>query len=97
MRLALAMGRTVRELEESMGADEWADWLLFQSLYDMPDGFIVAGQIGTLVSHVAGGKAGPAVFAPYYAVPSERTAPDPSVGEFFKFVKANGIKKSKPV
>jgi len=66
MRLALAMGRTVAELRETMDADEWSKWLLFHSLYDLPDGFLVAGRICELVSHGLGGKGLAEDFVPYF-------------------------------
>jgi hypothetical protein len=95
MRLALAMGRTVRELEESLDADEWADWIKFQELYDLPDGFIVAGRVCAKIDHALGGKAKAADFAPYYEVPVVHRGVDPSVIEFGKFVRANGVQKQK--
>ena len=66
MRLALALGRTVQELEQTMNADEWADWLLFHELYDLPDGFLVAAQLGTLVSRALGGSLAPEDISAYY-------------------------------
>ncbi len=66
MRLAALMGRTVAELRETMDAHEWNKWLIFHSLYDLPDAFLVAGQLGALISQVVGGKGKPEDFAPYF-------------------------------
>lgn len=52
-----------------MGADEWADWLAFHAHYDLPDGFLIAGQLGAVVVEAIGGRAKPADFAPYYEAP----------------------------
>ena len=93
MRLTIALGyRSVREMEETLGADEWADWLVFHSLYDLPDGFLVAGQICALVSHALGNKAKPSDFVPYYAPPpkesgSKKTRSAPPV--HFAFLREN--------
>lgn len=89
MRLALAMGRTVRELEESMGSDEWDDWVKFHSLYDLPDGFLVTANVCTLVSQGLGGKGAAANFAPYYAAP-ERRGLTQDQSAFLSFVKLHG-------
>ena len=60
------MGRTVAELRETMDAEEWSKWLLFHSLYDLPDGFLVTGQLGAVVRNAVDGKGKPEDFAPYY-------------------------------
>jgi hypothetical protein len=73
MRLALGMGRTVAELRETMDAHEWSRWLLYHELYDLPDGFLVAGQLGTVVSRVVGGKGNPEDFAPYFKVDPQQS------------------------
>ena|SRR5580765_2888614 len=54
MRLALALGRTVRELEETMGADEWDDWIDFLRHYDLPDAFHTTAQLGILIGKITG-------------------------------------------
>jgi hypothetical protein len=66
MRLAALFRRPVAELRETMDAHEWSRWLLFNELYDLPDAFLVAGQLGALISQVVGGKGKPENFAPYY-------------------------------
>lgn len=71
MRLAALMGRTVAELRETMDAKEWNRWLTFHSLYDLPDAFLIAGQLGALISRIVGGKGIPEDFAPYYKVDAE--------------------------
>lgn len=76
MRLAFGMGRTVRELHESMDAEEWNQWLIFHSLYDLPDGFLVTAKICSIVSHALGGKGEPWDFAPYYK-PDAKTPDKP--------------------
>lgn len=76
MRLAALMGRTVAELRETMDAQEWSRWLLFHSLYDLPDAFLIAGQLGALISRVVGGKGEPHDFAPYYKADSETSEPN---------------------
>ena len=68
MRLAALMHRTVADLRETMDAREWSRWLLFHELYDLPDAFLIAGQLGALVSQAVGGKGKPEDFAPYYRV-----------------------------
>lgn len=92
MRLALALGRTVRELEETMGSDEWDDWLLFHRLYDLPDGFLVTGQLGTLVAHGLWGKGVAADYAPYYDPPASRGL-NSDQAAFLAFVKSHGVRK----
>ena len=91
MRLALAMGRTVEELRETMNADEWSRWLLFHELYDLPDGFLVAGQLGTVVSQAIGGKGKPENFAPYYKIDGAEKLPaqrqQPSLRPYYDFLK----------
>jgi hypothetical protein len=77
MRLALGMGRTVAELRETMDAHEWSRWLLYHELYDLPDGFLVAGQLGALVSRVVGGKGNPEDFAPYFKVDPQQSLRPP--------------------
>jgi hypothetical protein len=67
MRLALALGRTVEELDATLTHAEWLRWVAFQATCDLPDGFLVTGQLGALVASAAGSKrAKPQDFAPYY-------------------------------
>lgn len=70
MRLALALGRTVGELEETLPHAEWVRWLSFHNLFDLPDGFLVTGQLGSVVAGAIGSdRAKPEHFAPYYEPP----------------------------
>lgn len=70
MRVALAMGKTLRQLEKSLGSDEWTLWLAFLSEYDLPDGFFTAGRVCTafveskLSDHV-----------PFYVAPKRAMTP----------------------
>jgi hypothetical protein len=94
MRLAALMGRTVAELRETMDAEEWSKWLAFHALYDLPDGFLVTGQLGALVSHAVGGKGKPEDFAPYFqrespaptTAPAPRNASAPGLKPFYSFM-----------
>ncbi len=80
MRLAALMHRPVAELRETMDAHEWSRWLLFHSLYDLPDAFMVVGQICSTITQVVGGKGIPGDFAPFYKVdpgsPDDSRPPD---------------------
>lgn len=69
-RLACAWGMSAADVEATLSYDEWLDWIAFHGLYDLPDGFLVTGQLGALVAQVAGNRsAKPADFAPYFAPP----------------------------
>lgn len=95
MRLALVMGRTVAELRESMDAEEWSKWLLFHELYDLPDGFLVTGQLGAAIARAISGKGKAEDFVPYYRVDAvempalkRQPAPShPSIKEYYGFLK----------
>ena len=73
MRLALAMGRTLRELDESLGADEWHLWLAWLGEYDLPDGYFVAGRACVASAAAFGGQTKPVDWVPFY----EATGPTP--------------------
>ena len=49
MRLALAMGRPLAELADTMSADEFADWLAFHRIFGLPDPW---GQAGTIAAAI---------------------------------------------
>jgi hypothetical protein len=66
LRLAFGLGRTRAELRESLTAAEWDDWLRFHTEYDLPDAYMTTGVLGALVASVAGNKARPEDFVPYY-------------------------------
>lgn len=90
-RLALALARTVDELDATITPREFQRWVVFHALYDLPDGFLVTGQIGALVgSAIAANGRGfkPADFAPYYAAP--RRPGRSNLDAAFAFVRANG-------
>lgn len=84
LRLALALARTRDELRETMAADEWADWLLFQEQCDMPDGFFVAARLGCIISAIVGGKLEAHEVAPYFLRP-ERSASPGNLKQAFAF------------
>lgn len=96
MRLAIALGRTVRELEETMGADEWDDWLDFERHYDLPDAFLITAQLGTLIAKITGNShIAAARMAPYYTIDPtspkgvRRKAAAPGLAGAFAFLRAN--------
>jgi hypothetical protein len=94
MRLALALGRTLRELDDSLGSDELPLWRAFQGLYDLPDGFLVASRLGPPLAGLAGVSQSPEEVCPYYQRPRpSREALDaagvhPSVRRFAAMAKA---------
>ncbi|MFO0892441.1 MAG: hypothetical protein U0790_25280 [Isosphaeraceae bacterium] len=98
MRLTLALGyKSVDDMEDSLGADEWDRWLAFHALYDLPDAFMIVGQLGALISAVAGGKGRPADFAPYYQSPPRRgPGPPPGIADAIAFLKAHGQQRPHP-
>lgn len=90
-RLAWGLARTVDELDATMTPREFQRWVLFHSLYDLPDGFLVTGQIGALVGSALAEKGRglkPSDFAPYYAAP--RRPGRSNLDAAFAFVRANG-------
>jgi hypothetical protein len=101
MRLALALGRTVRELEETMSADEWSDWIDFESFYDLPDGYFVAAQLGSIIAGIVGSRFEPSRIVPYL----EKDGPSPTMppasrpgnlAAAFNWLMANVNKDGKP-
>lgn len=67
MRLAFGLGRTVEELNATLTHREWVRWVAFHGMFDLPDGFLVTGQLGALVASGLGSKKARAEhFAPYY-------------------------------
>ena len=94
IRISFLYGRPVRELEETMGHDEWADLVCFHGNYDLPDSFIVAGRLGELISGIMGGKAKAEDFVPYYKAEKK---PGDGVKGAFQFLRSMGYgKKRKP-
>jgi hypothetical protein len=59
MRLARTLGRTLAELEASMGADEFALWRLLEAEDPLPDPHLSAGLVAyTVARSIGGAKAG---------------------------------------
>ena len=89
---------TVAQLEDELGYDEWREWLAYFSLYDLPDGYLVASRLGPPLSGLAGVKSTPADFSAFYDLPSPTTSGDAapasvqtslaSLGAAVAFVKA---------
>ena len=50
MRLALALGMTLRRLDADMGADELSLWRRFEEEFGLADGFTVAGILAPLLA-----------------------------------------------
>jgi hypothetical protein len=107
MRLALALGRTVRELEETMGADEWDDWIDYLRHYDLPDAYHTTAQLGILIGKITGNNRIRAVdMSPYFAIdpPAIKSAARKASGPFrpgglagaFAFVKSYVKPKREP-
>lgn len=94
MRLAFGLGRTVRELREDLGADEWDAWLRFHAECDLPDGFLVVAQLGTLISAITGGKGKAADFAPYYTSPA-KSGHNPSLASAFATLRSWGLEQKR--
>lgn len=64
--MALALGRTRRELLATVGSDELAELLAVEALFELPDGYLIAGELGALVSAALGGRGRRRDHAPYY-------------------------------
>lgn len=60
-----------------MGVEEFNRWKDFEALYDLPDAYLVAGQLGALVNNIMGGKARPQDFAHYYEPDRKLATPPP--------------------
>lgn len=50
MRLALAMGRTLAELADSMSSAEFTEWLAYNRIFGLPDPWGEAGTIAAAVT-----------------------------------------------
>lgn len=87
MRLAFGLGRTVRELEQTMLADEYDRWITFHRLYDLPDGFLVTGQLGAIIRSIMGEKTTPGDSCPYYA-PTKQEKHNQNMRAAFAFAKS---------
>lgn len=91
-RIALALGRTRRELLASIGSDELVELLAYEATFDLPDGYLVAGELGALVGAFVGGSGKRADHAPYYRPIPGRHNPA-SFLAFLSFAAANAPKK----
>ncbi len=76
-------------MEESLSADEWARWIDYEALYDLPDAYLVAGQLGAIVANIMGNKTTPADFAPYYKTEKPAAQKQPDLSAAMAFFKAN--------
>jgi hypothetical protein len=97
MRLALALGRTVRELDETMDAEEWSEWIDFESHYGIPDGYFVVAQLGSVIAGILGNTLDPAKIVPYLANdgPGSRTPRPGNLAAAFNWLSAN-VQIAKP-
>lgn len=69
--------------------------MCFHANYDLPDGFLVTGQLGALISGIMGGKAKAEDFAPYFKAEKR---PGDGVKGAFDFLRSMGIgPKRKPL
>lgn len=56
MRLALAMGRTVRELERTMDARELAEWIAYDRIEGIPWPWYQTGVLAAGITRIWAGK-----------------------------------------
>lgn len=49
-RLALALGKTVGEIEETMSSAEFAEWIAFVGLEPLPDPWLQTAQISAIMA-----------------------------------------------
>lgn len=71
----------MRELEATMDAAEFAEWLAFEQLYGLADGHMVTGQVcATVARSFAGAKVGPGDFAPVYKTQGVARQSDEDMG-----------------
>lgn len=69
------LGRTVRELDATLGSDELSGWIAFERLYGLPDLFFLAGRLGPLLASLFGGSGvGPADVVPYFRAAADAQA-----------------------
>jgi hypothetical protein len=72
---------SIRELEETLDAEEWDRWLTFYQLYDLPDAYFLAAKYGAFLVGIDAHKA-----CPIYEVPA-RSQGAGNVREFVAFAK----------
>lgn len=61
--MALALGRTVAELDDTLTAEEWLDWLAYSAVepFGPPRGDLQAGIVASVVVNALRGKKGKTV------------------------------------
>lgn len=97
-RIALALGRTRRELLDTIGADELVELFALEANFDLPDGYLVAGELGALLGAFLGGSGRRQAHAPYYLpAPKQRGASDPSSFRgFLAFARTHASDRERP-
>ncbi|MHC5539601.1 phage tail assembly protein T [Singulisphaera rosea] len=63
---------TVRELLSRIGSDELSEWLAFDDLEPLPNGYLQTGILASTIANVMG--SGKKKFAPIDFMPGRRTA-----------------------
>jgi hypothetical protein len=63
-RLALLLGRTVAELERDMSSRELSEWIAYQRIHPLPDGYWQAGMIASVMANCWGATTTPDDFIP---------------------------------
>lgn len=90
MRLALALGKTVRQLLAEMDSAELSEWLAFNSEYNLPDGFFVAATTSMAVARSIGGsKVEAGDFAPIFRVPAREQTAEEAIARLRAFSAAH--------
>lgn len=86
-----------------MTAPEWADMIAFHAQCDIPDAFMVVGELGSLIAQALGNKHKKSDFAPYYR-PDGAASRQSNLGPAFDFLRSlgkpgeqiGGIKRNRP-
>lgn len=81
-----------------MGADEWSEWIDFESHYDLPDGYFVVAQLGSIIAGILGNTIDPVRIVPYLARDDQpvRSSRNRNLGAAFSWLAANVDKDGKP-
>jgi hypothetical protein len=66
VRLAALGGKSIRDVETGMDSAELSEWIAFDNVYGIPDGYFVAGQVCALMEALVTGKGHPADHVPYF-------------------------------
>lgn len=82
------LGRSRAELRETLGADEWNDWILMHGEYDLPDAYFLAALIGIWIHGLAGVNKTFRDVVPYYRAFSSPKRAD-NIKEAFAFFAAH--------